>query len=70
MSARVVAIDDLATWTQSYVRPRQLAECTGIPLRTIYHHIEQGALPSRKIGGLCLIRLRDARVYADTPPAS
>lgn len=57
----------LATYRKKFVRPLQLARYTGVPERTIYHHIEKGALPALKRGGLLVIRIEVAREYAAEP---
>ncbi len=68
-SIHAVTIHKLATWPHPVVRPRQLAQYLNLPLRTIYHHIEKGALPSFKRGGIRLIRKEDALAYAGESPA-
>lgn len=70
MSATTIPIPDLATWPHAFVRPRQLAEYVGISRRTIDHHIEKGALPALRRGGIRVIRLADARVYAGETPTT
>lgn len=60
-------IDNLATHRTKFVRPRQLARYLGIPIRTIYHHIEKGALPAIRRGGVLVIRIETAREYAAEP---
>lgn len=64
---RLEEIVDLRTYPRRFVRPLQLHRYTGIPLRTLYHHIEKGALPSVKRGGICVITIEAARAYAATP---
>jgi len=56
--------DDLAHYSRRYIAPIQLARYLAIPKRTIYHHIEKGALRVRKIGGLLRVHIDDARAYA------
>lgn len=55
---------DLATWRKAFVSPIQLAAYVGVTRRTIYHHIEKGALAARRIGGVVRIRTAEARRYA------
>lgn len=69
MPPRLVPIDSLATYPRKFVRPLQLARYTGIPIRTIYWHIEKGALPAVRRGGCVLIRVEIARTYAAEPAA-
>lgn len=61
------AIASLATHPTKFIRPLQLACYTGIPIRTIYHHIEKGALSATRRGGLLVIRIEIAREYAAEP---
>lgn len=64
-------IVDLGTYAKKYVTPAQLACYVGITRRTMYHHIDKGALPVVKIGGVLRIRIRDARAYAgESEPTS
>ena len=70
VSASTIPIRDLATWPYPVVRPRQLAEYLGISRRTIDHHIEKGALPALRRGGIRVIRLADARAYAGESPTT
>jgi excisionase family DNA binding protein len=63
------AIPDLRTYRKRFVTPIQLAEYVGVTRRTIYTHIEKGALPAKKIGGVIRIPTSAAREYADTPVA-
>ncbi len=70
MNTRLTRIDDLETWPEAYVRPRQLAIYLGLSTRTITYWIEKGALPTKKIGGLRLIPTRIARAYAANSPAA
>jgi excisionase family DNA binding protein len=47
---------------------QELARRTGIPERTIQHHIDKGALPARRIGPRRLyIRVPDALIYIGEP---
>ena len=70
MSAATVPIHDLATWPHPVVRTRQLAEYLGLSRRTLDHHIEKGALPALRRGGIRVIRLADARAYAGESPTT
>lgn len=60
-------ITDLSTYRGTYISPIQLANYVGVTRRTIYTHIEKGALRARKIGkgvrAAVRIHIRDARVY-------
>lgn len=67
MPSAIPPIDDLATYSKKYVTPAQLAAYVGITRRTIYHHIDKGALRVVHIGGVIRIRIRDARTYAGEP---
>lgn len=73
MRHRIPPITDLGTYRRKYVTPAQLAEYVGVTRRTIYHHIDKGALPVVRIVGVIRIRIRDAREYAGeqsaNPPA-
>lgn len=64
MPRRIVQIPDLKTYTKRFVTPRQLSDYVGVPRRTVYHHIDKGALPVHRIGGAVMIRIVDARKYA------
>ena len=55
---------DLATTRQPYVTLYQLAAYLGCARRTLYYHIEKGALPVVQRRGLIRVRLQDARIYA------
>ncbi len=56
-------LTDLATYPCQYVRPQQLAVYTDQSIRTIYHHIEKGALRAVKIGKSLRIPTKVARQY-------
>jgi excisionase family DNA binding protein len=58
-------IKNLKTYPKKHVTPIELATYVGVPRRTIYHHIEKGALPFKKRGGAIIIRKSDALAYAD-----
>ncbi len=60
-------ITSLATHPRKFVRPVALSRYTGIPIRTIYHHIDKGALPAVTRGGTIQVRVEDARDYANEP---
>lgn len=64
---RTPAIPDLATYPKKFVSPQQLADYCGVSRRTIYHHIEKGALPTRRIGGVLRIHISIAREYVQEP---
>jgi len=63
-------IKDLKTYPKKHVTPIQLAMYVGVSRRTIYHHIDKGALPIHKLGGIIRIRKSDALIYADEAPAA
>lgn len=65
MPRLLTPIADLATYPGRYVRPAALALYLGLPRRTIYHHIEKGALTVVKRGGVILIKKAVAQAYAD-----
>jgi excisionase family DNA binding protein len=56
-------IGDLRTCSRRYLSPLQLAEYAGVARRTIYHHIDKGALRAVKVGGVLRIPIREARRY-------
>lgn len=60
-------IDTLATHPGKFVSPRQLAEYLNVDPRTIYYHIDKGALRARRIGGVLRIPIAEARSYACEP---
>lgn len=60
-------ITSLATHRARFVRPLALSRYTDIPIRTIYYHIEKGALPAVRRRGLLLITIEEARAYAAEP---
>ena len=57
-------ITDLRTYTRRFVTPIQLADYVGVTRRTIYNHIDKGALKIRKIGGVIRIPRESALEYA------
>lgn len=64
MRARLPEIASLQQHQGKFVRPLQLSRYTGISIRTIYHHIQKGALPAQRRGGVVVIRIEQARQYA------
>lgn len=60
-------LTDIKTYPGKYVRPQQLAVYVDIPLRTIYHHINKGALRAVKIGKTLRIPIDEARSYVSIP---
>ena len=58
-----IPIADLTTYRGKYLSPIQLALYVGVTRRTIYTHIDKGALRATKIGGVVRIRLVDALIY-------
>lgn len=67
---RTPEISDLSTYRRRYVTPMQLADYIGITRRTIYHHIDKGALAVVRIGGVLRIRTTEARRYAGEPSSA
>jgi excisionase family DNA binding protein len=65
---RTQKIRDLATYPYRFVTPMQLAAYVGVSRRTIYHHIDKGALAAVKIGGAVRIALAEAQRYAGGVP--
>lgn len=64
---RTIPIRDLATYSARFVTLLQLANYCGLSRRTLYHHIDKGALKVRKIGGVIRIPIEHARQYAGEP---
>lgn len=56
-------LTDFDTYPHKYVRPQVLATYIDIPLRTIYYHIQKGALSAVKVGGVLRIPIQIARAY-------
>lgn len=56
---------DLLTTTRRYITLQQLAEYMDIARRTLYYHVEKGALPVVRRRGVLRIKIDDAREYAD-----
>ncbi len=63
MPAAHAAIDDLLTVTKP-VSLIQLADYIGVTRRTLYTHVEKGALRVVKRGGVIRVTPREARRYA------
>jgi len=64
MPRRIPPIVDLRTHPTKFVRPTALGRYLGIARRTIYNHIDKGALKTVKRGGILVVRIADAREYA------
>lgn len=62
-------ICDLRTCQRKLISPMQLAEYIGVTRRTIYHHIDKGALRAVRRHGIVRIRIEEARRYAAEPAA-
>ena len=60
-------IVSLATWPQRFVTPLQLARYTGVPIRTIYYHIELGVIATFCRRRRKLITVAEAAKYAGEP---
>lgn len=56
-------IMNLRTYRGRYLSVLALARYVGTTRRTIYNHIDKGALPVVKIGGVLRVRREDALVY-------
>ena len=55
---------DLATHTAKHVTVQELAAYWSVTPKTIYRHIDKGALQAQYLpGGLVRIRIEDARTY-------
>lgn len=59
-----MTITNLATHPIRYLTVQELAEYLRLNERTIYYHIDKGALPAVRIGDSIRIRVEDARMYA------
>lgn len=57
-------IDDLVHYPHKFIAPIQLARYLNLSRRTVYHHLEKGALRGRKIRGSIRIPIAEARRYA------
>jgi len=60
-------IESLATWKKKFVTPLQLARYTGVPIRTVYYHIELGVIVTVRRVRRRLITLPEAAKYAAEP---
>lgn len=58
-----MTITDLNTHPKPFVTVAELIDYTEIPRRTMYHHIEKGALAAVKIGGCYKVPIAEARRY-------
>lgn len=63
-------VADLTTYPRKFLSPIQLACYIGVSRRTIYHHIDKGALRARRIGGVLRIHITEARKYVQDDPPS
>jgi len=63
MSRRIEPIGDLSTYPGKYVTFAQLADYVGITRRTIYNHLNKGAIRARRVGGVLRIPIDEARAY-------
>lgn len=59
---------DLRTYPHKYVRLQALSTYVDVPIRTIYYHIQKGALHAVKIGGSLRVPIQTAREYAGLTP--
>lgn len=57
-------IADLRTYRRRFVTLIQLAHYCGVSRRTLYNHIDKGALRVRKIGGVIRVPIEAARQYS------
>ena len=62
-------IIDLSSYERKYLSPIQLAEYAGVTRRTIYNHLDKGALRAVKVGGVLRIHVAEARRYLGHPRA-
>lgn len=60
-----MTIQSLDSHPKKYVSPEELAEYFGVPRRTIYHWVDKGALPAKKVCGLLRITVVSARALED-----
>ena len=58
------AIESLATWPKRFVTPLQLARYTGVPIRTVYYHINLGVIATVIRIRRRLITVPEAAKYA------
>ena len=58
-----MSIRNLAKSGRAFMSPLQVAEYVGVTRRTIYHHMEKGALHFVKIGGVIRISLPEVLRY-------
>lgn len=61
-----IPLTDLNKFPLKYVRLQALSEYCDIPLRTIYYHVDIGALHAVKIGGVLRVPIDDAKAYVST----
>lgn len=62
-------IRDLASHPYPFVTVEELADCLTVTTKTIYRHIDKGALHVVRIGGTTIrIPIHEARRYAGSPP--
>ena len=64
MRQRHEKIADIHTYPKRYVSLLQLAEYLGMERRTIYYHVEKGALQVVKRVGVIRVPIEEARRYA------
>lgn len=60
-------LTDLEKYPHKFLRPQQLSVYADLPIRTIYYHIQKGALHAVKIGGSLRIPISVAREYLNHP---
>jgi len=60
---RTPTVADLATYPGKFVSPMQLAVYFGVSRRTIYHHIDKGALAVVRRHGVLRVTIDEARRY-------
>lgn len=65
MGATTSVIDDLKTEQRKFVSVQELAEYWGVSTKTLYRHIDKGALAAEKIGGCVRIPIAAARSYGN-----
>lgn len=64
-------IRDLASHPYPFVTVEELADCLCVSTKTIYRHIDKGALTVVRVGGTIIrIPIQEARRYAGSPPSN
>lgn len=69
MRQRHEKVEDLTTYTGPNLTLLQLAEAIDVPRRTLYYHVEIGALKVVRRGGVIRVLTSEALRYAGLTPA-